>query len=308
MNESDLFRIEKALQISLPSGYRTFMLERSAELETYREEFCGESLSIFSDWLYLDPDEIIRVNLSERESRSDVADIFPNWWRTFFMYGTNGAGDYFCQRLDGEPGTWMIGSDCGVEPSLTSQTLDESVEERLEYFRRGEDYLERRRLTIPEPFTPQTAANTLLENALLGRWKAVGSDGNRFAEFRIGRLEYVDSSPKGPPSPGTLAYVEKLRADIAESPHHLMRGVWEKWIDEALNPPELPKYDYQVLAVNVIDESIEIRYRDSERFGGDWKIQFNSSHDRITLTEKKYFRTKYSDAWEWERMDNERTI
>jgi SMI1 / KNR4 family (SUKH-1) len=286
MNEPDLLRIEKALQISLPSEYRKFMLERSTELESYREEFCGESRSIFSDWLYLDPDEIIRVNLSDRDSHSDVADIFPNWWRTFFMYGTNGAGDYFCQRLDGVPGTWMIGSDCGVEPSLLDATLEEEVEERLEYFRRGEDYLEGRPLTIPEPFLRQTAAITPLEQALLERWKPEGGDGMYFAEFQIGHMAIVITRPAEPPSPEILAYIAEQRANIAENPYHLMRSVWEARIESQINPPKPPKYEYEVLSVNAEDNSMTLRHKGADNHGGDWRMQFNPTRDGLTWSKR----------------------
>lgn len=302
MNESDLLRIEAALQVSLPSGYRKLVLERSTELESYKEEKWGESRSIFSDWLYLDPDEIIQVNLSERDSNSDVADTFPNWWRTFFMYGTNGAGDYFCQRLDGVPGTWMIGSDCGVEPRLLRATLEEDVEERLEYYRRGEDYLERKQLTIPQPFVPQTKATTPLEQALLGRWKPEGGDGMYFAEFQIGRMVIVITRPEKPPSPEKLAYIAELRANIAENPYHLMRSVWEARLESEMNPPKPPEYEYEVLAVNAGDNSMTLRHKGADGYGGDWLLQFNSTRDGLTWSKKKYYRKQYAEAERWERI------
>ena len=50
------------------------------------------------------------------------------------MVGTNGAGDYYCLRLDEKSGIWKIGSDCGDEPTCTHQTLQDLVAQQLEWY------------------------------------------------------------------------------------------------------------------------------------------------------------------------------
>jgi hypothetical protein len=51
------------------------------------------------------------------------------------MVGTNGAGDFYCLRLGGKRGVWMIGSDCGDEPTRTHRTLRELVAQQQEWYR-----------------------------------------------------------------------------------------------------------------------------------------------------------------------------
>jgi|GEM_PF-654168 len=136
MTERDLAEIESKLKITFPNEYRDLMLTRA---ETLRS--CGCFSGDFPR-LFLDPAQIIEFNITEKVSDSGTQDAFPNWWREFVLVGTNGAGDFFCLRLDDTPGVWMIGSDCGDKPSLMAKSLrnfvDEAVREHEEEHSREE--------------------------------------------------------------------------------------------------------------------------------------------------------------------------
>ena len=67
----------------------------------------------------------------ERQSGAGTEYAFPNWSKTFFLIGTNGAGDYYCLRLQGDRKVWMIGSDCGDEPSEMYGSLAGFIEEEV---------------------------------------------------------------------------------------------------------------------------------------------------------------------------------
>lgn len=125
MTESDLARIAAALGIELPQAYRDLMRSRGASLrESGRFD---DDLSSFA----MDPAEVIDCNLLERPRESGTGYVFPDWWQQFFLVGTNGAGDYYCLRLDDSPGVWMIGSDCGTQPRHVAGTLEEFVDAKL---------------------------------------------------------------------------------------------------------------------------------------------------------------------------------
>ena len=103
MTEQDLARVEAELGVRLPADYRRVIATRGAELRglTYRPD--GVEPPHFEHGrLYLDPGELIGVNLGER-GRGGTGYAFPRWHRTFVMVGTNGAGDYYCLRLSGPP-------------------------------------------------------------------------------------------------------------------------------------------------------------------------------------------------------------
>src|SRR5258708_7160101 len=96
------------------------MRTRAAELKGLTVERGGVTRKWFDEnqSLYLDTAEVIKTNLWEREKGELGADyVFPGWWKTFFLIGTNGAGDYYCLRLKGDRKVWMIGTDCGENPS-----------------------------------------------------------------------------------------------------------------------------------------------------------------------------------------------
>jgi hypothetical protein len=138
MTDSDLNSIQTRLNIALPDAYRELMRTRAEELRGFTYQLGDETRGWFDDLLYLDADEVVRVNLSERQSNTGTECAFPDWSKTFFLIGTNGGGDYYCLRLDGDPKVWMIGSDCGDEPSEQYPTLMEYVEQQIEEFHEEE--------------------------------------------------------------------------------------------------------------------------------------------------------------------------
>jgi hypothetical protein len=126
VTEKELSRIETSLEITLPKAYRDLILERGDALKE-SGGFDGDCPA-FS----LDAKEVISFNKAERPKNSGTGYAFPKWWSTFFLIGTNGGGDYYCLRLDDEPGVWMIGSDCGNTPTFVAASLEGFVLEQLE--------------------------------------------------------------------------------------------------------------------------------------------------------------------------------
>ena len=131
MTDADLNRIEARLGIALPTVYRELMRTRAEELRGLTHEIQGVTYGWFDDLLYLDANRVIDDNLSERQPDAGTEYAFPNWSKTFFLIGTNGAGAYYCLRLKGDRKVWMIGSDCGNEPSEMYGSLAEFVEEEV---------------------------------------------------------------------------------------------------------------------------------------------------------------------------------
>jgi hypothetical protein len=131
VTESDLNRIEKRLGITLPKAYRELMRTRAEELKGLTHQIRGETYRWFDELLYLGADEVIEVNLSERQPDAGTEEAFPKWSKSFFLIGTNGAGDYYCLRLKGDRKVWMIGSDCGDVPSEIYGSLAEFVDDQV---------------------------------------------------------------------------------------------------------------------------------------------------------------------------------
>ena len=102
MTEADFSRIETQLGIALPAEYRSVMATEGPKLLNlaldYRREIDG------LEAVFLTADHLIDYNLWERQADSGTGDAFPNWWQTYVMAGTNGAGDFYCLRLDGKTG------------------------------------------------------------------------------------------------------------------------------------------------------------------------------------------------------------
>src|SRR5262245_61381228 len=123
MTENDLLQIETKLKITLPKEYRAFVTSRGAELR--ETGYFNDDLS----FVFIGSEQVIRFNMVERPKNSGTGCAFPKWWRTFFMFGTNGGGDFYCLRLDDKPGVWMIGSDCGDEPTLAADSLSAFIDQ-----------------------------------------------------------------------------------------------------------------------------------------------------------------------------------
>jgi hypothetical protein len=131
VTDADLNQIESQLGISLPKAYRELMRARADELKGLMHEIHGVTYSWFDSRLYLDAHRVIEVNLSERQPDAGTEYAFPNWSESFFLIGTNGAGDFYCLRLKGDKSVWMIGSDCGDEPTELYDSLSEFVDEKV---------------------------------------------------------------------------------------------------------------------------------------------------------------------------------
>src|SRR5262245_51555072 len=131
MTEADFSRIEARLGITLPTEYRRVMASAGPELLSLALDYRREVDSLAP--VFLTADDLIDHNLSERPRDAGTGYAFPDWWRTYVMVGTNGAGDFYCLRIDGKPGVWMIGSDCGDKATRTHRTLRELVDEQLEW-------------------------------------------------------------------------------------------------------------------------------------------------------------------------------
>lgn len=156
MNVIDLTDIEQKLGVSLPTEYKDVFLSRFSELEN-AGCFAG-SLS----HLFLNSSLVIESNLGERQSDAATPEAFPNWWETFFLIGTNGAGDYYSLRIDNSPGVWMIGSDCGDEPTLMSASFENFIDEIVSEHKaklEAEKQLQLERMNRRLPYQPENTAH-----------------------------------------------------------------------------------------------------------------------------------------------------
>ena len=131
VTEADLKRIERRLGITLPKAYRELMSTRAEELKGLTYEIRGITHRWFDNVLYLDANRVIAANLAERQPDAGTEYAFPDWSKTFFLIGTNGAGDYYCLRLQGDRKVWMIGSDCGDKPNEMYESLAAFVAEQV---------------------------------------------------------------------------------------------------------------------------------------------------------------------------------
>lgn len=122
MNESDFANIQQQLGITLPPSYKALLLSRFQELQA--SGAFDDDLSR----LFLNSTLVIHFNVDERGDDAGTPSAFPQWWKTFFLIGTNGAGDYYSLKLDGSPAVWMIGSDCGDEPTQMESSIEEFVD------------------------------------------------------------------------------------------------------------------------------------------------------------------------------------
>jgi hypothetical protein len=113
ITSQDLDRIEAALKIKLPAEYRRFMPARSEEIAGYTYTLRGETELWLDDNFFLDADRLISENLGQRDPGWAAAEAFPRWWKEYFLFGTNGGGDYYAIKLDGSPGVWFLNCDGG---------------------------------------------------------------------------------------------------------------------------------------------------------------------------------------------------
>ncbi|SMP75597.1 SMI1 / KNR4 family (SUKH-1) [Neorhodopirellula lusitana] len=125
MNKTDLTAIQQELAITLPAAYRNLIEQRAAEIQ---DAGCFEE---HLSPLFINSERVIQCNEMQREKDAGTEYVFPLWWETYFLIGTNGGGDYYCLRLDNEPGVWMIGADCGDVATLIVPTLDQFVDQLL---------------------------------------------------------------------------------------------------------------------------------------------------------------------------------
>ena len=176
MTENDLAEIEAKLKITLPSDYREMMLASGDKLKAsgcFNNDFPS---------FFLEPEEIIRTNKLERQKDAGTAYAFPNWWKTFFLVGTNGGGDYYCLPLDDQPGVWMIGSDCGDEPIIVDSTLTEFVDERLEEYEEENGRSTWRQAVIQEETSEELRASSMIADPRASEWATAESP---YVMFRL---------------------------------------------------------------------------------------------------------------------------
>ncbi|MHC2069277.1 SMI1/KNR4 family protein [Bremerella sp. T1] len=127
MTEAELDQIADALAVVLPQEYRELMQTRGKWLAA--TGLLNDELSP----LYLKVDRIVQDNHSFRDRETMFGQTYPQWWKTFFLIGTNGAAGFYALRWDGTPGVWLLG---GIfwepEPSKLYDSLAEFVEDKLE--------------------------------------------------------------------------------------------------------------------------------------------------------------------------------
>jgi len=128
MNDTDFEQIESALKIKLPATYRKVMTKSGADIialaKTIRAKLQPDGP------VFLTAKALIDRNLAAREF-DDMASAFPKWQKTYVLVGTNNGGDYSCLKLDGKPGVWWIGTDCGNKPTKHSNTFQAHVDDEM---------------------------------------------------------------------------------------------------------------------------------------------------------------------------------
>jgi hypothetical protein len=133
MTDSELVKIEAALGITLCDDYRQLMRHRAKELKGLTYKVRDEVYGWFDFLLFLEAEKVIRVNLQERDVDSGTADAFPEWWKSYFLIGTNGAGDFFCLRHIGDQKVWSIGTD-GGGPMAMYDSLSDFVDAKVRLY------------------------------------------------------------------------------------------------------------------------------------------------------------------------------
>lgn len=176
MRDKEFAELESKLDVVLPEEYRKVFDERRSEL---LESGCFDGqLSSF----YLAPEVVIDANLAARGAGSEIAEFFPAWWETFLLIGTNGAGDFYCLRLDQKPGVWMIGTDCGDEADQLFDTLNELIDLRLGEHREQLEKDRRRQELEGDAEAVELAAAESADHAKAKDWVTAGSP---YASFEI---------------------------------------------------------------------------------------------------------------------------
>jgi len=123
MDQTAIDRIESSLRVTLPEDYRQFLMSRTAEVAQLKSalEF------VATPWI--DPDEIIRQN-SNRETWREGTTVQPDnqpWPVSYFLIGTNGAGDFWFIDLGGaKSGVWFYEHETG-EVQSDHATLDDWI-------------------------------------------------------------------------------------------------------------------------------------------------------------------------------------
>jgi glycine oxidase len=133
INDVEFERIERELGVRLPRDFRDALATRS-DLRALTHVLAGVVYPYFLDSLYLEPNDLVRANTLERKPDAATQYVFPGWWRDYLIIGSDGAGDYFCLRLDNSPGVWFLCNDSG-EISLPYGSLGEYIEMLLEQYR-----------------------------------------------------------------------------------------------------------------------------------------------------------------------------
>ncbi len=134
MTRDELATIELALKIQLPVGFADILLDRGSELRALTYQFNGVDRPFFTEATYLEPEAIITNNLAERKTNSATSYAFPKWWKTYFIFATDGAGGFYCLRFDNEPGVYLIGSDCDDPPAKSHSSFEAFLKDHLDRY------------------------------------------------------------------------------------------------------------------------------------------------------------------------------
>ena len=139
----DFAQMEEDLGVAVPPSYQEFILHHAAELAelTYPLTYVNEpdanvDSHAFKDYhlLYLDPAFITRFNLDYRNPQCDLGRTFPEWWKTYFLFGHNGGSGIYGLRLDGDLTVWQLELD-GGRVDRAYESIDALRADSLECYR-----------------------------------------------------------------------------------------------------------------------------------------------------------------------------
>ena len=136
--DRDFAEIEEKLHIALPETYRAFINDRAVDLSklSHPSAHIGETDSLSEEFwfditfFFFQPGFVASRNLDFRSPNSMVGHAFPDWWKEYFVFATNGGSGMYALRLDGDPAVWLLECDGGrMEEAYESinQLVDDSL-------------------------------------------------------------------------------------------------------------------------------------------------------------------------------------
>ena len=132
MTEVEMARVEAELGIILPVAFRRLMTNQGYLLRGLTQVWKDRDLPFLTEELYIDPDQMIRRNLVEREPGDNTSRWFPAWWTSYVLVGKPDVlGDFCGVRLDDDPRVWQF-PDRSDGPVETFGDLDAYVADVLD--------------------------------------------------------------------------------------------------------------------------------------------------------------------------------